>query len=248
MGTKANLAERCAAASREIEETRGRIAAAKDVLQNRMRPQSLLNPVRTRLRETLGEGGEKILDTFRENPIPLALAGIGIGWLLFRDMRPARSSAPEGRFDRMKESAGGAVEKTREAASNVAERTREVAGNVREAAGNVAERTREAAAKVRDAASAMPGRIKERVRSTSDWVSSTMEENPMIVAFGVLAVGVAVGLSFPASPKEEEIAGKAAEAALEKGSEILEKTGEGTSGAEASQATTGLPEGPQSAE
>jgi ElaB/YqjD/DUF883 family membrane-anchored ribosome-binding protein len=230
MGTKAVLAERCAATSREIEETRGRISAAKDVLRNRMKPQSLLNPVRSRLRETLGEGGEKILDAFRENPIPLALAGIGIGWLLLRDMRPAHSPAAEGGLDRMKETAGEAVEKTREVA------------------GNVVERTREAAAKVRDVASAVPGRIKEGVRTTSDWVSSMMEENPMVVALGVLAVGMAVGLSFPASPKEEELAGKATEAALEKGSEILEKTDPGSSGIQSSKATTGLPEGSQSAE
>lgn len=237
MGTKANLAERCAATSREIEETRGRISAAKDALKERMRPQSLLNPVRTRLRETLGEGGEKILDTFRQNPIPLALAGIGIGWLLLRDMRPVRSPAPEGGLGRMKETAGEAMGKTREAASRV-----------RDAAESVAERTREAASKVREAATAVPGRIREGVRSTSDWFSGMMEENPMIVAVGVLAVGMVAGLSFPASAKEEEVAGKAAEAALEKGAEVFEKTGEGTPAPEGSKATTGLPEGSQSAE
>lgn len=220
MGTKAILAERCAATSREIEETRGRISAAKDVLRDRIRPKALLNPIRSRLRETLGEGGEKILDTFRENPVPLALAGIGIGWLLLRDMRSART-VPEGGsgLERMKEAAGGAMEKTREAA-----------------------------AKVREVASSVPGRIKQGVRNTSDWVSSMMEENPMIVAFGVLAVGMVAGLSFPATPKEEEVAGKAAEAALEKGAEILEKTGERSPASEESKATTGLPEGSQSAE
>jgi hypothetical protein len=231
MGTKANLAERCAAASREIEETRGRIAAAKEVLQERMRPRSLLNPVRSRLRETLGEGGEKILDTFRENPIPLALAGIGIGWLLLRDMRPKHSPEGGSGLDRMKETAGEAMGKTREAASRV-----------RDAAESVAERTRDAASKVRDAASAVPGRIREGVRSTSDWFSTMMEENPMIVAVGVLAVGMVAGLSFPVTAKEEEVAGKVAEAALEKGADVLEKSGEGSPAPEGPKATTGLPE------
>ena len=222
MGTKANLAERCAATSREIEETRGRISAAKDVLKERLRPQSLLNPIRARLKDTLGEGGEKILDTFRENPVPLALTGIGLGWLLLRDLRAKRApEVPEGGsgLERMKETAGEAMGKTREAAS-----------------------------KVRDAVSAVPGKIREGVRSTSDWFSSMMEENPMIVAVGVLAVGMVAGLSIPVSAKEEEVAGKAAEAALAKGAEVLEKAGEGSPAPEESKAPTGLPEGPQSAE
>ena len=224
MGTKAVLAERCAATSRDIRDTRERIAAATGTVRDRIRPRALLNPVRSRLRETLGEGGEKILDTFRDNPIPLALTGIGLGWLILRDLRgkEAADSGAGGGLEKMKESAGEAVEKTREAAH-----------------------------KIRDAAAAVPGKVQEGVRKTSDWFFGMLEENPLLMAVGILAVGMAAGLSFPAGAKEEEtigkVGGKAAEAALRKGAEVLEKTGGVPSTPEEPKAT-GLAQGSQSAE
>jgi ElaB/YqjD/DUF883 family membrane-anchored ribosome-binding protein len=239
MGTKTNLAEQCAAASREIEETRGRISAAAERVQNRLRPRSLLNPVRQRLRHTLGAGGEKILDSFRDNPIPLALTGIGLGWLLLRDMRGSAAPASGGigtGVEKAKETAGEAIEKTKDAAQGAIEKTRN------------------AAQKVREAASSVPRKVKQGVRKTSDWFSTTLEENPLVLALGILAVGIAAGLSFPASRKEKEeetmgkMGEKAAEAALDKGVEAIEEIGgEPFSQQEPSKAPTGFPEGPESA-
>lgn len=203
MGTKADLAERCAATSRDIQETKARISAAAGTVRDRIRPRALLNPVRSRLRETLGEGGEKILDGFRENPIPLALTGIGLGWLILRDLRGTERKAGQG-----------------------------TAGD--------------AAQKVRDAAAAVPGKVKEGVRKTSDWFSGMLEDNPLLLALGVLAAGMAVGLSFPAGEKEEATAGKVGEKA---GETFLEKGIAGLGGAaKESKASTGLPQGSQSAE
>jgi hypothetical protein len=225
MGTKTILAERCAATSREIEETRGRISAAAERVQNRLKPRSLLNPVRQRLRQTLGAGGEKILDSFRDNPIPLAITGIGLGWLILRDIRGGAAPASGGM--------GTGVEK------------------VKETAGEAIEKTKDAAHKVREAASSVPRKVKEGVRKTSDWFSATLEENPLLLALGILAAGIAAGLSFPASRKEEETVGKigekVAEAALEKGSEAIEQVGgEPFTEREKSNAPTGFSEGPQS--
>jgi ElaB/YqjD/DUF883 family membrane-anchored ribosome-binding protein len=236
MGTKTILAERCAATSREIEETRGRISAAAERVQNRLKPRSLLNPVRQRLRQTLGAGGEKILDSFRDNPIPLAITGIGLGWLILRDIRGGAAPASGGMgtgVEKVKETAGEAIEKTKDAAQGAIEKTRD------------------AAHKVREAASSVPRKVKEGVRKTSDWFSATLEENPLLLALGILAAGIAAGLSFPASRKEEETVGKigekVAEAALEKGSEAIEQVGgEPFTEREKSNAPTGFSEGPQS--
>jgi hypothetical protein len=52
--------------------------------------------------------------------------------------------------------------------------------------------------------------VKQGIRKTSDWFSTTLEENPLVLALGILAVGIATGLSFPASQKEEETVGKMA--------------------------------------
>jgi hypothetical protein len=196
MGADTTLNRRCDEAAREIDATRRRMSEKADRLQDRLQPKALLRPVTRRLQETLGEGGEKILDAFRENPLPLALAGLGIGWMMLRDVRGERGRRP-------------GTEEARETAA-------EVAGAVREKAAGAVQAVREKAA-------AMPRKVRENVRKASDWFEATRDENPMLLAAGALAVGIVAGLSLPVSAKEEEIGAKAAEKILEKGAEALEK-------------------------
>ena len=187
MGAKTVLAERCEATVRGIEETRRRISDKAGLLQNRLGPQAILRPVTKRLQGTLGEGGEKILDTFRENPLPLTLAALGVAWLFLKDMR----------------SDGGRPGKLQEKAEEAAEGAK---GAVRKARQTV----------------------RQGIEKGSDWFATTLEENPLALALGVLALGAIAGLSIPASRKEEETVGKMAEkaagAVLDKGTETLAQT------------------------
>jgi len=95
MGSKTILAVRCEAALHDIEETRRRIGDRAGLLQDRLKPRAAFKPLTKRLQGTLGKGGEKILDAFRDNPIPLALTGVGIAWLLLDDLqgRPRQEAA-----------------------------------------------------------------------------------------------------------------------------------------------------------
>jgi len=201
MGAKTVLAERCEATVRGIEETRRRISDKAGLLQNRLQPQAILRPVTKRLQGTLGEGGEKILDTFRENPLPLAMAALGVAWLFIKDMR---SGSPGG---------GGDGDRP---------------GKLKEKAEEAAEGAKEAVRKARSAVASVPRTVREGIEKGSDWFSTTLEESPLAVALGVLALGAIAGLSIPASEKEEETVGKAAEkvagAVLDKGTETLEQT------------------------
>ncbi len=191
MGSKTVLAERCNATVRGIEETRRRIHDKAGLLQGRLKPQAMLRPVTKRLQGTLGEGGEKILDAFRENPLPLTLAALGVGWLFLKDMRSRGDGDGH--------------------------------GTLREKASETAEGAKEAVRKARSAIGAVPRTVKQGIEKGSDWFSSTLQENPLLMALGALALGAIAGVSIPASRAEEEIVGKAAGAAFDKGSEALEQ-------------------------
>ncbi|RPH46237.1 MAG: hypothetical protein EHM91_07190 [Planctomycetota bacterium] len=179
MGAKTVLTERCDATIRGIEETRRRISDKAGRLQDRLTPKAMLRPVTKRLRGTLGEGGEKILDTFRDNPLPLTMTALGVAWLFFKDLRS--------------ESRGGG----------------NGAAKLQEKAGEAAEGAKEAVRKARSA-------VKQGFEKGSDWLSTTLQENPLALALGVLALGAIAGLSIPAGPEEEETAG-------DMGSEVLQK-------------------------
>jgi hypothetical protein len=195
MGAKTVLAERCNATVRGIEDTRRRMSDKAGLLQGRLKPQAMLRPVTKRLQGTLGEGGEKILDAFRDNPLPLALAALGVGWLFLKDIRSRGDGDDDG------------------------------TGTLKEKAGEAAEGAKEAVRKARGAIAAVPRTVRQGLEKGSDWFSMTLQENPLLLALGALAVGAIAGVSIPASRTEEETVGKvaekAAEAVLDKGAEAL---------------------------
>lgn len=86
----------------EIAETRDRMSETLDELSVRLNPNRIKEHVRENIREaTVGrvenmarhaqerviETREGILDTIRDNPIPAAMIGIGLGWMLFNGRR-----------------------------------------------------------------------------------------------------------------------------------------------------------------
>jgi hypothetical protein len=85
----------------EIERTRAQMSSTIDAIQSKLSPdalkeqakdavmdatvgkaQQVASGVTDTLQNTVGEAGGSFIDTIRENPIPAALAGIGIGWLV----------------------------------------------------------------------------------------------------------------------------------------------------------------------
>jgi len=91
---------------RQIERTRADMSETIDAIQDRLSPERVAGQVKEQVREaTIGraehmvndmtdsarEAGYGLMDTIRDNPVPAALAAIGLGWLWFK-----RPSAHDG--------------------------------------------------------------------------------------------------------------------------------------------------------
>ena len=85
----------------EIERTRADMSETANAIQQRLSPETLKEQAKDRVREaTVGrveEAGSGITETIRENPLPAALTGIGLGWLL---VSARRKSAQQPRVRR----------------------------------------------------------------------------------------------------------------------------------------------------
>ncbi|HEV2742275.1 MAG TPA: DUF3618 domain-containing protein, partial [Rubrobacter sp.] len=70
----------------EIERTRADMSETVDAIQERLSPQNLKEQAKDRVKEaTVGRAREAragVVETVRANPLPAALTGIGLGWLL----------------------------------------------------------------------------------------------------------------------------------------------------------------------
>lgn len=109
----------------DISETRAELGVILDELERKLAPRHLLERGVDMLKDSMsGDGSSKIGETLRGNPVPLALIGIGIGWILM-------SSTGAGR-GRLGEYGGALRERISDAAQNIRERAGELAEQVRE--------------------------------------------------------------------------------------------------------------------
>jgi len=108
----------------DIAATRAELGAVLDTLERRLAPRQLLEHGMDRLRDTMkGKGGGIVGETLRGHPVPLALIGAGIGWLVVGDKAG-------------KETAGYAYARTKPRVSAAADTATETAG--RSARGGIA--------------------------------------------------------------------------------------------------------------
>ncbi len=227
----------------EIERTRANMSETANAIQQRLSPENLKEQAKDRVRDaTVGkveEAGNGITETIRENPLPAALTGIGLGWLLVSarrkrqqqprvlrrpyydyDYPPASYDYPPRYDDREASGTSGgreALERTRErvgeSADHAREKVGETAGQAREKVGETAaqvrDKTGEIANRTQDRAERLADRTKYQARRAGGGLRRMLRENPL--ATGALAVGfgAAVGLAIPETRKEHEVMGEA---------------------------------------
>jgi ElaB/YqjD/DUF883 family membrane-anchored ribosome-binding protein len=237
--------------TQEIDATRDGMSETLDELGQRLDPANIVANAKETVREatvgkvesmattagdivtdagtTARETGEGLIDTIKRNPVPAALAGLGLGWLwMNRDRGSRRVSWPQstgprysgGQLSRADERSLG--DRLGEAGDEVGRTASSMASSVGETASEVAERARLTAGQVPD----QIGEVGQEVGATAERI---LDENPLAVGAIALAVGTAVGLALPATRTEQRVIGKAgsqlidqAETALTKPMEKLE--------------------------
>ena len=238
----------------EIERTRAGMSETVDAIQERLSPENLKEQAKDRVEQakdrvkeaTVGkaqEAGSGIVDTIRQNPLPAALTGIGLGWL-FVNARKSSSEQARYRGDKSHAydygyppvhdyppryedegasgtSAGQAAQRVRdgvgETATQVQDKAGQVAGQAQEKAGQVASRTQ-------DQVSNLSEQARYQAQRASGGFQRMLRENPLAVGTLAVGVGAAVGLAIPETSKEHEVMGEARDNLVDKAQEKVQET------------------------
>jgi ElaB/YqjD/DUF883 family membrane-anchored ribosome-binding protein len=231
-----------------IEHTRSEMTETVDEIQARLDPANIVNAAKETVREaTVGrveemanvaadvasdveyrakETSTGIVDTIRRNPIPAALAGIGIGWLWMNRDKGAEAgwggtySYSDRRWDRERRGyrvrsathpvrevgqavgtrASAAAEAAEDARDELGRRTSQAVGSASDAAGDVIEDARRIAGQV-------PEGVQDVTREVSNTTERIFDENPLAVGMAAVAVGAAIGMALPATRTERRVLG-----------------------------------------
>lgn len=226
----------------EIERTRADMSETVDAIQERLSPENLKEQAKDRVREaTVGraqEAGSGVVDTIRQNPLPAALAGIGLGWLFVSARRSSSSGQVryrervagyppgydypppyEGVYEERYQAGTSAGQAVGRARDKVGETTTQVQDKAGQAASRAQDKASEVADRTQDRASRIAEGARYQARRASGGFQRMLQENPLAVGALGVGVGAAVGLAIPETTKEHEVMGEARDNLVEKAQE-----------------------------
>jgi hypothetical protein len=217
----------------EIDRTRARMDSTVGELEERLRPSNLMDEAWQKINAR--ERGREALDFVRNNPIPLAVVGAGIGWLAIRNARRGRrdESADFGSARSRGSYAyeSGAPAGSGDYGTGFRSPGSHESGYSPESSWR--ESWDEPGSPLRPewAEGGRLGRLKGKARRglhrSGERFNSAVDEWPLGMTFAAFALGTAIGLSLPPSRPENRLLGRAGDRARDEarraGRQMVEK-------------------------
>jgi uncharacterized protein YjbJ (UPF0337 family) len=157
----------------------------------------------TRDEALYGDNSEHgLMAKIRNNPIPAALAGVGLSWLVFSSNEPGygQYGARWGEGSTEGSWTGGSEGRTGQGG---------MAQNLTGSANQIASRTREYASEATDS-------MRRMVRRRQSQLQHMVQDNPLLVGAGALMLGAAFGMAVPETDTENELMGDARDNVVER--------------------------------
>ena len=204
----------------EIERTRADMGETVDALQERLSPQNIKEQAKVQAKETAREAGSGFVDRIKHNPVPAAMVGIGLGWLLTSgaESGSGRRRFQEGPdyYERSVDRSYSAYYEESSRSSGGQSRTGEAAGQAREKASRLGGQAQERASQLSEGA-------QEQAQRAKGGFQQMLQENPLAVGALAVGLGAAVGFSVPETDKENRAMGEARDNLVERGKEKAEE-------------------------
>ena len=203
----------------DIEETREEMTGTVEEIGDRLEPRNIVEnatqsvkaaaagkvedmtttaeEMATEAKETVRDVGGSVIDTIARNPVPAAMVGLGIGWLVMSGRSQQGMRRPTNSGDPLRD----AKQQVRGIAGDAQQTFDEVKGEV----------------------GRMADEVPYQVRATADDLGQTAgrmyHSNPLAVGAIAVAVGTAVGLAMPATSFERRTVGEPVREAMSRAGE-----------------------------
>lgn len=203
---------------RQVEDARGRLDRTTQALKDRMQPHELLDEATTMMTDT----GEKVMatamDQLRENPIPIALIGLGVAWLAL-----GRTSRRDP-YDPMHETVADRVKARAEAArTKLSTGAGKAKARLADAQTHAGDGLSEARRKASDYAHLAQEKAQDYGRAARARFDETLDHEPLVIGAIGVAVGAAIGAALPATDAERRYIGPVRSKAADKAKESLDE-------------------------
>lgn len=189
----------------DIDRTRSNIDRTLSALEARLEPRQLVDEGFNYLRRS--GGGEFVANlggAAKQNPLPIALAGIGIAWLMALGRRPAETyEEPSLSAPALREGISSVSSRATGAVSSMSARASGAVSSMRDRASHAAEATRQS------------------WQRTRGGVGRLADEQPLAIAAIGFAIGAALAAAAPRTRTETRLMGDAAASLAEGAAEAV---------------------------
>jgi ElaB/YqjD/DUF883 family membrane-anchored ribosome-binding protein len=215
----------------DIERTRGEMASTLEAIERKLSPRQLMDQAVDTMRD-LAIDTTRIGQAVRENPVPLALIGLGLGWLAISGMR---GRSLEDVLDRAAEAGESALSATSAWSSATAEklgegiggegRTQRLRAKASEIAGQARDILNENTEVARRKVSEWSHTARTQANTAAEATVDTYRDHPLAMGAAAALLGVAIGAMLPRTRQEREIMGEAAGTVVRGANEMIDKAG-----------------------
>lgn len=192
----------------------------------------------TKLGDTMNDARDTLLDTLYNNPLPTAVTGVGLVWLLMNRSRSAgHRSRQNGSNDSVGHgtSVGQVAQRATGAVAHGVQNATDAAGEALGSASDVVtsmaqtatEGMQQAAHTVSDSARSLAGTAQDGARRVERTVQRALQDRPLAVGAAAIAIGTMVGCALPGTSAENELMGETRD-------EVLSRAGDAVNEAAAS--------------
>lgn len=210
-----------------IERTRAEMDETLDALQEKFSPGKLIDQALSYFNSQDGNGNEfvdNLNQTIKQNPIPTALVGIGLGWLMLSGKEQSSyqsyAAGTNTRYSSANSDSGSLQDKATALKKTAQEKTSALKDQAQAKLDTVSDHLSEAG----DSAQQRLNQGLEQARGSYEYV---MREQPLVLVGMGLALGAALGAGLPPTRKEDELLGETRDRlkdqAIASGGEQLEK-------------------------
>jgi hypothetical protein len=221
---------------RDIRHTRDEVSSTLDAIQSKLTPGQMMDQALNYMRSSLpADFGRNLNESVRNNPIPVALVGIGLAWMMMSGRRGSMmgsssmgssmdaSSMGSSSLGSMQSSSmhsssmsdsssGGMMQGMRDSAQHMADRTREMTGSARERLSSTAAGARDSiastAAGARDRMADIAHRSRDQMSRARAGMSQVIDEQPVVVGALGVALGAMLGAALPSTRQEDQLMGE----------------------------------------
>ena len=212
---------------REVQQSRADAEETLEAIQERLSPGQMFEQVVDYMRSSNGSDFVRNLGTMvRDNPVPVALVGTGLVWLMLSSSRstPRQYDGEDDLPGSYGEThyGGGLSEDAGQSAGwgeSARETAREWSEGARSQARGIGDRARRLGASARDRVSETGEQLWHGARDAGDRASyygrrarrgffDTLHEQPLVLGALGLAAGAAIGAALPATNKEDKWLGE----------------------------------------